>query len=58
MASHRGQRMADKVLTTNHVVAVTITLVRYKGSRQSQAAHALATEVGTELYGGTLARIH
>jgi len=54
----RGMRMADLVLTTNHVVVETITLVRYKGSRQSKAAHALATEVGSALYAGTLARIH
>jgi predicted nucleic acid-binding protein len=58
MEGYRGKRMAEHVLTTNHVVAETITLVRYKGSRQSEAAHALATEVGSALYAGTLARIH
>jgi hypothetical protein len=58
MEDFRGKRMADQVLTTNHVVAETVTLVRYKGSRQSQAAHALAIEVGSALYAGTLARIH
>jgi predicted nucleic acid-binding protein len=58
MEGYRGKRMAERVLTTNHVVAETITLVRYKGSRQSEAAHALATEVGSALYAGTLARIH
>jgi hypothetical protein len=46
MDGFRGKRMADQVLTTNHVVAETISLVRYKGSRESKAAHALATEVG------------
>jgi uncharacterized protein len=58
MEGFRGKRMADQVLTTNHVVAETITLVRYKGSRQSKAAHALAVEVGSALHAGTLARIH
>lgn len=58
MEAFRGKRMADQVLTTNQVVAETITLVRYKGSRQSKTAHALAAEVGSVLYGGTLARIH
>jgi predicted nucleic acid-binding protein len=58
MESYRGKRMADEVLTTSNVVAETITLVRYKGSRDSEAAHALATEIGNVLYAGTLARIH
>src|SRR5262245_41523131 len=58
MDGFRGKRMADQVLTTNRVVAETITLVRYKGSRESKAAHALAVEVGGALYAGTLARIH
>ena len=39
-------------------MAETITLVRYKGSRESKAAHALAVEVGSALHAGTLARIH
>ena len=58
MEGFRGKRMADQVLTTNHIVAETVTLVRYKGSRQPEAAHALAIEVGSALYAGTLARIH
>jgi hypothetical protein len=58
MEGYRGKRMAEEVLTTNHVVAETITLVRYKGSRESKAAHALAVEVGSALYAGTLARVH
>lgn len=58
MEGYRGKQMAEHVLTTNHVVAETITLVRYKGSRQSEAALALATEVGSALYAGALARIY
>jgi len=54
----RGKRMAHQVLSTNHVMAETIRLVRYKGSRQCKAAHALAIEIGTALHAGTLARIH
>ncbi len=30
MEGFRGKRMADQVLTTNHVVAETVTLVRYR----------------------------
>ncbi len=52
---YRDQRMADRVVTTNHVIMETLTLVRYKGSRDTAAAHRLAVEVGRALYAGKLA---
>lgn len=36
----------------------TITLVRYKGSRDASAAHRLALDIGRALYAGKLAQIH
>lgn len=44
-------RLADTLLTTNHVVAETITLARKIG-------HDEAAKIGDKLYGETLARIH
>jgi predicted nucleic acid-binding protein len=44
-------RLADHLLTTNHVVAETITLTLKIG-------HAQAARLGDELYGEKLARIH
>ena len=44
-------RLADHLLTTNHVVAETITLTRRIG-------HAEAATLGEQLYGEKLARIH
>ena len=46
-----GQRLPDVLLTTNHVVAETITLARKLG-------HETATAIGERLYAGRLARIH
>jgi hypothetical protein len=47
----RGVRLSDELLTTNHIIAETITLVRKVG-------HAQAVNLGERLYGGKLARIH
>ncbi len=47
----KGLRLADHLLTTNHVVAETITLTRGIG-------HAEAARLGEQLYGEKLARIH
>src|SRR5713226_3117542 len=43
--------LADHLLTTNHVIAETITLTRKIG-------HEKAVKVGDQLYGEKLARIH
>lgn len=56
---YRGKRLSDFVITTNHVIAETITLVRYKGNRRdAKVAHRLAVEVGNALFAGTLAQVH
>lgn len=47
----RGLRLADHVLTTNHVVAEAVTLTRKIG-------HEEAARLGDQLYGEKLARIH
>ena len=47
----RNMRLADHLLTTNHVVAETITLTRRIG-------HTEAARLGEQLFGEKLARIH
>jgi predicted nucleic acid-binding protein len=47
----KESRLADSLLTTNHVVAETITLARKIG-------HLEATTLGESLYAEKLARIH
>ena len=48
----RIRRLTDLLLTTNHVVAETITLARVR------AGHDLAVKVGRYLYGEKMARVH
>jgi len=50
-AEYRDQRLAAAWVTTNHVVAETVTLLRKLGHQQ-------ATEMGRRLYGEALGRIH
>jgi predicted nucleic acid-binding protein len=47
----KGARLADELLTTNHVIAETVTLTRKLGHEQ-------AAKLGERLYGEKLARIH
>jgi predicted nucleic acid-binding protein len=47
----KGLRLADHILTTNHVVAEALTLTRKLG-------HDRAAMLGERLYGERLARIH
>lgn len=49
--TYQGVRLAERLLTTNHVVAETITLARTIG-------HQKATALGESLYAEKLARIH
>lgn len=49
---------AGGLITTNHVVFETITLMRYRGSRDPGRALELAARVGDVLYSGKVARIH
>ena len=46
------------LVTTNHIVFETITLIRYRGSRDPRLAHELAQRVGETLYSGKVASIH
>lgn len=49
--SLHGERLADSLLTTNHVVAETLTLARKLG-------HDKAVRLGERLYAEKVARIH
>jgi hypothetical protein len=50
-ATFKGTRLSDELLTTNHVIAETITLTRKVG-------HDKAAMLGERPYGEKLARIH
>jgi predicted nucleic acid-binding protein len=50
-AGFRGADLEDVLLTTNHVIAETVTLTRKLG-------HAPATRLGERLYGQAPARVH
>jgi predicted nucleic acid-binding protein len=50
-STFKGARLSDELLTTNHVVAETITLTRKLG-------HEKAAKLGERLYREKLARIH
>jgi uncharacterized protein len=54
----RGRRLFDSVLTTNHVLGETLTLLRTRGKQDAQTRHARAVEVGRQLYAGSFGRIH
>jgi hypothetical protein len=58
LEAHRGQRLADFLLTTNHVVAETITLVNKRGHRDPGIRHDLAVKVGRQLYTGVFGQVH
>jgi predicted nucleic acid-binding protein len=51
LRAFKGLRLADHLLTSNHVIAEAITLTRKIG-------HDKAVKLGDELYNGKLARIH
>jgi predicted nucleic acid-binding protein len=55
---YRGRSLWTEVLTTNHVIAETITAVRVKAHPNAERSHALAVEVGRQLYAGALGRIY
>jgi len=48
----RGRPLSDSVLTTNHVLAETLTLLRKRGKQDSRTRHARAVEVGRQIYAG------
>lgn len=50
-----GQKLSDALITTDHVIFETITLIQATVKRN---AHARAVQVGEKLYGERLARIY
>ena len=54
----RGRRLQDLLLTTNHVIAEAVTLLRKKGHPDLRVRHGLAVNVGEQLLAGTLAQVH
>lgn len=58
LEAHRGERLADFLVTTNHVVAETITLLSKRSHRDPLIRHDLAVKVGRQLYAGALAQVH
>jgi len=58
LQAHRGRRLSDFLLTTNHVVAETITLVSKRGHRDPGVRHDLAVSVGRQLHAGVFGRVH
>lgn len=58
MATFEGRDFASLLLTTNHVVEETITLLRSRGHHDAGLAHDLAMKVGHRLFAGDLAHIH
>lgn len=58
MERYRGRDLYPLVITTNHVVAETITLIRSGVHRGPDVAHDVAVTVGRQLFAGTFGRIH
>ncbi len=54
LETYRGRRTRDLFLTTNYVVAETVTLIRMTPPR----SHAAAVKAGEHLYDETLASLH
>jgi predicted nucleic acid-binding protein len=54
----RGRRLFDSVITTNHVLAEVLTLLRTRGKQDLRSRHARAVEVGRQLYAGAFGRLH
>jgi predicted nucleic acid-binding protein len=58
METYRGRDLYPLVVTTNHVVAETITLIRSGVHRDPDVAHDVAVRVGRQLFAGAFGRIH
>jgi uncharacterized protein len=55
---YQGEPLGQLLLTTNHVIAETVTLIRKRGHPDPRARHSLAVQVGEQLLAGTLGRVH
>ena len=58
LEEHRGRRLSDFLLTANHVVAETITLLSKRGHRDPGIRHDLAVKVGRQLHAGVFGEVH
>ena len=58
MEAYAERDLASLLLTTNHVVEETITLLRSRGHHDVSSAHDLAMRIGQRLFAGELARVH
>jgi len=58
MDQYRRRDLYEIVITTNHVVAETITLLRSGVHRDPGLAHDVAVNIGRLLFAGVLGRIH
>lgn len=58
MDEYRGRDLRRLVLTTNHVVEETITLVRSSVHRDVGVAHDIAVDVGRQLFAGAFGQVH
>ena len=58
LEGYRGLRLSDFVLTTNLVVAETITLTRSKGHPDPGLRHDRAVKIGRRLWAGRFGNLH
>ena len=54
----RGRPLAEFVITTNHVVAETVTLLLKRAGTDARARHQLAVRVGQQLLAEVFGQVH
>jgi hypothetical protein len=52
----QGKQLSDFVLTTNHILSETLTMLRVCGKRDDRFRHARAVRLGQQLYQGPSTR--
>ena len=55
---YRDRPLAEFVVTSNHVVAETVTLLRNKAGADPRARHALAVRTGQQMLAETFGKMH
>ena len=58
LEKYRGRPLADFVITTNHVVAETVTLLLRKAGPDPRVRHDLAVRVGQQLLAEVFGQVH